>query len=53
MAVSYTRTVNLDKLSEDGLDGDDAYRVVMWPDNVPIEPRVIHDRRGGPGRTGR
>ena len=31
---------NLDSLSEDGLDGEDHYRVVLWP-GEPTEPIVV------------
>lgn len=34
-----------EKLSEDALQGDDRYRVVLWPDPEPIAPRVLIDRR--------
>ncbi|HEX4226376.1 MAG TPA: hypothetical protein VHZ97_28700 [Pseudonocardiaceae bacterium] len=30
-----------DTLSEDGLDGDDRYRLVLWPAE-PESPRVVH-----------
>jgi len=33
----------LDRLSEDELEGDDLYRVVLWPGD-PAEPRVIKQR---------
>ncbi len=32
-----------DTLSEDGLDGDDQYKVILWKDNI-IEPRVLRRR---------
>jgi hypothetical protein len=31
---------NLDKLSEDGLEGEDYYRVALWP-GTAIEPTVL------------
>jgi hypothetical protein len=34
---------SLDTLSEDGLDGDDRYRVQLWQ-APPIDPRVIKQR---------
>jgi len=34
-----------EKLSEDALEGDDRYRVVLWPDPEPIAPRILVDRR--------
>ena len=34
---------DLDTLSEDGLDGDDKYKVVLWRGEA-IEPRVIKER---------
>lgn len=35
----------LNALSEDGLDGGDHYRVVLWPGG-PIEPKVLKKRAG-------
>ena len=34
-----------EKVSEDGLDGDDRYYVVLWPDPEPVAPRILIDRR--------
>lgn len=31
---------NLEALSEDGLEGDDHYRVVLWP-GEPTEPKIL------------
>jgi hypothetical protein len=39
----------LDALSEDGLDGEDNYTVVLWP-GQPIEPVVLKARLTGGGR---
>jgi hypothetical protein len=36
---------DLEKLSEDGLEGDDSYRIVLWPDSEVIAPRILVDRR--------
>ncbi len=36
---------NLDKLSTNGLEGEDSYRIVLWRTDEPIEPRVLYDRR--------
>lgn len=33
-------------VSADGLDGDDRYRVTLWPAAAAIAPRVVADRRG-------
>lgn len=38
--VSYA---NLDSLSADGLDGDDTYRVQLWP-AAYVEPIVVKDK---------
>lgn len=35
-------------VSEDGLEGADHYRAVLWRDDEVIEPRVLHDTRGRP-----
>ncbi|PRY05341.1 hypothetical protein CLV24_13021 [Pontibacter ummariensis] len=32
---------NLDKLSEDGLDGNDFYEIHMWPSNQKVDVKVI------------
>lgn len=40
----------LDSLSENGLEGDDAYRVVLWP-GEPVEPRVVKKRKNLPDRS--
>lgn len=37
---------NLDSLSFDGIEGDDRYRVQLWP-APPIEPRVLKQRTSG------
>lgn len=37
---------HLDELSDDGLEGQDSYRVVLWLENDVIDPRILHDRRG-------
>lgn len=36
---------NLDKLSEDGLDGDDFYEVHLWRTEHPQETVIIKDKR--------
>jgi hypothetical protein len=38
----------LDRLSEDGLDGDDRYQVQLWPD-APAELRVVKQWTEGVG----
>jgi hypothetical protein len=39
----------LDALSEDGLEGEDHYRVVLWPGD-PTPPVVVKQRPSGGGR---
>jgi hypothetical protein len=34
----------LDTLSDDGLDGDDRYRIALWPAAAASEPRVVKRR---------
>lgn len=34
-----------EKLSDDALEGDDRYRIVVWPDPEVIAPRILVDRR--------
>jgi hypothetical protein len=34
-----------EKVSEDALEGDDRYRVVLWPDSELVAPRILVDRR--------
>ena len=34
-----------EKLSADALDGDDRYRVVLWPAHELVAPRVLADKR--------
>lgn len=36
---------NLDKLSENGLEGDDFYIVHLWQTNQPKDDRIIKDKR--------
>jgi len=43
--ISYA---GLDTLSEDGLDGDDFYRIDLWP--APLGPLVIRKARTAPPR---
>jgi hypothetical protein len=40
----------LNSLSEDGLEGDDHYRVALWPH--PAEPPVVLKRRVTDGKAG-
>lgn len=35
---------SLDALSEDGLEGNDLYRIVLWPERSPVPLRVIKQR---------
>jgi len=34
-----------ESVRDDGLEGDDRYRVVVWPDPEPVPPRILADRR--------
>jgi hypothetical protein len=36
---------NLDALSEDGLEGDDFYKVFLWPSDGPVPLTVVKQRR--------
>ena len=36
---------NLDALSEDGLEGDDFYRVLLWPSDGPLSLTVVKQRK--------
>lgn len=40
---------NLDALSEDGLEGQDHYRVVLWPGD-PTQPVILKQRSSDGGR---
>ena len=36
--------INLDKLSEDGLDGDDFYEIHLWKTDRKQDLKIIKDR---------
>jgi len=36
---------NLDALSKDGLEGDDFYKVLLWPSDSPVPLTVVKQRK--------